>query len=288
MTALVVLPLLVLVGWSAVAAARLGWRDGILVGFLLWLTGWQVGAAVLSLVEQLNVAGVLASQVTQLVAQALLLRRRRPPLPALGRGWRDPWVLVLAAQALVLLVLAMSAAPTNWDSMRYHLPKIAQWLQAERVTSFPTEFAPQVYLSFLSELGMAQFAVLTGALWTLNLVQYCGHLVALVAVSALARNVGVDRRGQAIAAGVFGLSPLVVGQAVTTQNDYLMCTLVVIAYAMALRRPGGAPWLVLVALASGLAVAVKPTAVLMVLPAVVLSLRHLRGLNCSPCRASPG
>ena len=278
-TFLVGLPVLVLAGWCAVAAARLGWRDGVLLGFMLWLSGWLVGAAALSAVEQFNRGGVLVVQVLQLVVIAVVLSRRRPEAPRLQAGWRDLWVVVLAVEALVLLVLAVSVAPTNWDSMSYHLVKVAQWSQAEQVGSFPTEFAPQVYLPFLAEIGMAQFLLLTDSLWTTNLVQYAAHLVGLVAVSVLARNVGVERRGQAIAAGVFGLSPMVVSQAVTTQNDYVMCTLVIITYAMATRRPAG-PWcLVLVALASGLAVAVKPSAVLMLWPALVWSLRHLRGVD---------
>ena len=276
---LAVLPVLVLIGWAAVAAGRFGWRDGLLIGFTCWLTGWLLLAGALSVVSQFNAGGVAVGQVLQLVVQAVLLWRRRPALPDLRGTWRNPWVLVLAAEASALLVLVMSVAPTNWDSMSYHLVKVAQWMQAEQVGSFPAEFAPQVYMPFVAELGMAQFLMLSGELWSTGLVQYSAHLVALVAISVLARNVGVDSRGQAIAAGVFGLAPLVVGQAVTTQTDYVMCTLVVIAFAMATRRPGGAWWLVPVALASGLAVAVKPIAVLMVWPAIVLSVRHLRGVE---------
>ena len=130
-----------------------------------------------------------------------------------------------------------------------------QWIQNRQVGPFRTSYPPQIYLAPLAEIGMAHFSLLGGTVWAVNLVQLQASVVTVVGVSVVARNCGLDRSGQSIAAAMIGLARIAVAEAVTTQNDYAATALVVVAYAAAsrsLRAPQ--PWWVLVtAVAVGLA-----------------------------------
>ncbi len=278
---LLVLPVLLFALGAAVVARDRGWRDGIVVSFVGVAALWWASAELLTPFRAFDRTGVALTYLVTLVLAGALVVRRPPPRPQLASWLRDPWVLVLLAELVVLVVIAVSVAPNNFDSMDYHLPKMEQWIQAEGVLPFRAAFAPQLYLPPLAEIGMAHLALLGGTVWAVNLVQLSAHVVALVGVSVIARNCGLDRRAQAIAAAVLGLAPLAVGEAVTTQNDYVLTALVVAAYAAASRHrvaPAHPAWLVVAALASGLAVSTKPTAVVFVVPALVWAWPHLRGL----------
>ena len=275
---LLVVPILTLALMTAAWARRFGWRDGLLLAFLCLALLWWSTAAVLSPFEAFATPGILAHYgIASLVSVVVLARGglpHRPPLTAL----RDPWVVTLAVTTLVLLVLALSTAPNNVDSLFYHLPKMEQWIQNREVGPFRTSYLPQIYLPPLAELGLAHFSVLGGTVWAVNLVQLTSSVVAMVGVSVIARNVGIDVRGQAIAAGLIGLAPIAVSEAVTTQNDYVATALVVVVYAAASRsrwsvHPG---WILVAAVAAGLALCTKPSGALIAAPACAWSLVHLR------------
>lgn len=286
MIVLLGLPLLLLAGLTCAFARRVGWLDGVVLGFVALAAFWLASAAALSAGGWFGRTGLLVAHLLALVAVLPWCRRRsvrRSAAADLAVPWRrlvrEPWLLVVAAEAVVLLVIACSVAPNTFDSMAYHLPRVEQWLQQGAVGPFPAHFAPQLYLPALAEIGMAGFSALGGTVWAVNLVQFIAHLVTMAGVAALARNVGLDGRGQAIAAGVLGLMPLAVSEAVTTQNDYVTTALVVAAYVSASRRgvAGGdrAVWCAVTLSSAGLACATKPTALLFVLPAIVWSISPL-------------
>ena len=277
------LPPLLFLALVLAAATRTGWRDAVLHAFLGLGVFWIITAALLSPAERFDATGIALAHLAMTFPLAWWTWRHRDELPPISRPGRDPWIAVLAAELVVLVVVAVSVAPNNFDSMAYHLPKVEQWLQQGAVGTFPAHFLPQIYLAPLAEIGMAETQLMVGTYWAVNLVQLLAHVVTLVAVSVLARNVGLGVRGQAMAAGIFGLAPLAVAEAVTTQNDYVVTAFAVTAYAVASRPADRSrPWaaavnVALVGLAIGLAVATKPTVAVLVWPAALWSLQQLRG-----------
>ena len=284
---LLILPFVTLAATAAVGARRWGWREGLLLAFVGLLLLWWMTAELLSPFAAFSRGWIAGSYVVALVVALVLLAGGRPSRPDLGSWLRSPWVWVLLVELAALVLLATTVAPNNFDSMAYHLPKVEHWLQSGQVGPFKTAYAPQVYLPPLAEVGMAHMSELGRVVWAVNLVQLLAHVVSLVGVSVVARNFGLEPRGQAIAAAVAGLAPLAVGQAVTTQTDYLAAAATVTTVALATRhRVSGAHWgwLVVTAVTAGLGLCIKPVVALAALPAAWWALGHLRGLT--PARAA--
>ena len=279
---LLVLPFLALASTTAAFARRFGWRDGLLLAFTCLAVLWWSTATLLSPLHLFALPGILAHYlVATVVSLVVLARGDLPPAPRLRAGLRNPWVVVVVATSLVLLVVALNVSPNNMDSLAYHLPRMEQWIQSRAVGPFRTQFLAQVYMPPLAEVGLAHFSVLGGTLWALNLVQLTASVVTMVGASVVARNTGLDVRGQSIAAALVGMAPIAVSEAVTTQTDYVASALVIVVYAAASRsswsvHPG---WILVAAVAGGLALCTKPTGALIALPACIWSLAHLRGTS---------
>lgn len=284
---LLALPFLTLGAMAAVGARRWGWRDGFLLAWVGLLLLWWASATLLSPFHAFGAPGIAGAYVVVLAVALVLLRRARPARPDLRPWLRSPWVWALLVELGLLVLLAVTVAPNNFDSMAYHLPKVEHWLQSGQVGPFKTAYAPQIYLPPLAEVGMAHMSELGRVVWAVNLVQLVAHVVTLVGVSVVARNFGLDLRGQAIAAAVAGLTPLAVSEAVTTQTDYVVAATTVVAFAWATRHRVLDPhwgWFLLTAVTAGLGLCVKPIVVLAALPAVWWAFGHLRGVT--PVRAA--
>jgi hypothetical protein len=196
-------------------------------------------------------------------------------LLAVGVGamrWRPRWKmqerLIWAACGAVVGIVALTAAlspPNSADAMAYHLPRVVYWAQAHNVAFFPTPYYNQVMLGPAAEYLMLHTYLLTGGDRLVNLIACGAFAGCIVAVAAIAREMGLTPRGQAVAALVCATLPNAILQGSGAKNDMLLALWVACAVYFALRRE--AVWL---GLAVGLAVATKATAFLF-LPPVLLA-----------------
>ena len=119
----------------------------------------------LLITELLNVAGLL-SRASILSCWAVITvglawvvfapagrTHTRPSAPdSTPSRWRldAPLDLVLiaaiAALVLTLAALAIVAPPNTWDSMTYHMGRVAHWAQNGSVNHYPTTITRQLYL----------------------------------------------------------------------------------------------------------------------------------------------
>jgi 4-amino-4-deoxy-L-arabinose transferase-like glycosyltransferase len=192
---------------------------------------------------------------------------RRPqfsPPPALDRAAAITIALVGALTGAVALL----AAPSNWDSMSYHLARVAHWSQNQSVAFYPTHIVRQLYQPPWAEYAALHLFLLGGGDRLVNLVQWLCSIASLIGVSAIARQLGATPRGQILSAFAAATIPMGILQASTTQNDYAAALwLVCLASALlALEsRPGLLP--VLAAGASlGLALLTKGTSYVFAAP----------------------
>ncbi len=184
-----------------------------------------------------------------------------------------PWVMalvVLAALALLWrVVIAYALPPYGYDSLAYHLPTVAGWLQYEHIGTahlhiYSASFPANVELLFT---WVALF--LKNDLW-IGTVQIPLALMGAAAVVGFARFAGV-RRPAAVAAGaLFLLSPIVLTQSSSNYVDLGVAALFLVGVYFVLRAFPPAAWgseterawspthLVLAGLAAGLAVGAKP------------------------------
>jgi len=195
------------------------------------------------------------------------------PLPTV------PHLPLLTGTAVLFLIVgltAFSAAPNTWDSMTYHLPRVAHWIQNGTVAHYPTNILRQLSLPPWAEFAMAQLELLSGSDRFANLVQWLAMGGSAIGVSLIARDLEGDAAAQA-AAGALALTlPMGILQGSSTQNDYtvgfwLVCF---VSFLFPVSTPPGprplSAWLGAAA-SLGLALLTKGTAYLYALPYLVLA-----------------
>ena len=147
----------------------------------------------------------------------------------------------LASIALIVTlvgVIAIVAAPNNWDSMTYHMGRVVHWIQNRDADFYATAILRQLYQKPWAEYAIMHFQLLSGGDRLANIIQWLAMLGSLTGVSLIARELGADRRGQIFAAIVCATIPMGILQGSSTQNDYVVCFWMVcfVYYVVSLAR----------------------------------------------------
>src|SRR4051812_26743086 len=222
-------------GLAAFAAAAL-----VIAGAIVVLL-----TVVLSIPDSLTRSGVLGGELV--VAAAAMGGWVAAGRPRPEGGWRPrvgearigaaayPAIAVLVGMAVfalaVQLVMAIAVAPTNWDSMTYHLSRAAYWLQQHSAAHFPGGSVRQLGSPPNAEILQAWTLLVTGTDRFAAVVQWLALIGVCGCVLEGARLLGFDRAGALFAAALFAVLPQPVLQAASTQND-LVTALFVIAVAV--------------------------------------------------------
>lgn len=262
-------------------------RERLLVAAVIGGTAVAVLSEMLSAVGGLTRAAAAASWlIVLIVAIALVARFRRVILPSGPRPPAAPWraldVAMLAwvvVVALLTLVSALAAAPTTYDSLTYHLARVAHWAQNHTLAPYPTSSARQLYQPPWAELAALHLTLLADGDRLVNLVQWASMIGAVVGASVIACRLGAARRGQLLAAAVCATIPMGVVQASSTQNDYaaalwLVCLVVGLLHVGSAHRRA---WVLVAGLALGLALLTKGTAYVFAAPFVAWAALAGRG-----------
>lgn len=229
----------------------------------------------LSFLQALNRTGLLVSWVLLALAALAVARRLRPPLGLERAGERTAVdavdALLLAAVGIVLalvLLTAVVAAPNTFDSMTYHLSRVAHWQHNRSAAFYATAIPRQLYQLPGSEYLLAQPYILFGGDRWVNLVQWWALAGSTLGVSLLARRLGAGRRGQLVTALACVTLPMAVLQGSSTQCDLLTALWIVCALAFGARMAvtWSLPATLLTALSVGLALLTKATAGLFLAP----------------------
>ncbi|MGC5032452.1 ArnT family glycosyltransferase [Micromonospora sp. DT229] len=189
-----------------------------------------------------------------------------------GRGER---LLAGTVGALVLveLLITLLAAPNNFDSQTYHLPKVERWVAQGDLTFWATAIHRQVTIPPGAEYLLLHLRLFVGSDALYNLVQWAAGLGALLAVTRLTAQLGGGRRAQLLTAFVLATTPMVALQATSTQTDLVCAAWVVCAATLALdglRRRAGLGELLALGAATGLVAVTKTSGLIAVGPLLVL------------------
>lgn len=207
-----------------------------LEGYGKYLEAWLKSTAVwcgllffateaLSLFGCLNQAAA-ALFWTLVCAAALLAAIKTGGYKAAGRLVRDGLKAVNQNRFFTLIlfalgILAVVTVPYNWDSMTYHLARIAHWVQNGSVAHYATAIHRQVSTPPLHEFVGLHVYLLSGERdLFLNFIQYGALLTNAWLVYGIADKLGC--KGKYCKAGVLMLlsMPVAFGEALTTQNDH--------------------------------------------------------------------
>ncbi len=166
-----------------------------------------------------------------------------------------PLLLGTAGFFLVRLLLQVwFLSPSSGDAISYHLPKVAEWIQAGRITA-ETGVAYRTPFPGGFELFEIWWCVFLHHDLLIELAGVEAWCLAFAALYAIARWTGLDRHGAFLASLLFGATPVVLMQAVSGLNDLPVVALYLAAAALVLFRAH--PLLLL--LPVGLGLGVKPT-----------------------------
>lgn len=139
------------------------------------------------------------------------------------QGWAQALLLSYAIVITTLTVLvAVLSPPNNFDSMAYHLPRVAQWAQNHSVAFFATSDPRQLYMPPWAEYAVLHLYLLAGGDELSNLVQVAAMVVTAAATSLVAAHAGLRRIGQAVTAVLVLAIPIGLAEAPTTQTDYVL------------------------------------------------------------------
>jgi Glycosyltransferase family 87 len=273
---------------SLLAAACLrqqGLVSTLLAAYVALTTNLALATLVLSPFREVTRTGLAVVEAVLLIVSALAwwaLGRPRPPLAPARAALRELassrlTALYLAAIGLLLayeLVLALTVPPNNWDSLTYHLARVAAWYHhggvywvpnapTDRINEFQPLAEQQIYFLFVA----------TGSALLYAIPQYLAQLAILAAVYEAARRLGYAARPAACGACLLATFGLVAYEATTSQNDLVAAALPVVAACFLL--DGSRVESVVAGFAAGTALGVKLTTIL-VWP-VLVGLALLRG-----------
>lgn len=252
------------------------WREALVAaavsGGLLVLAGTEG----LSLIGQLRFLplALFWSTVSIGATVAVFMRKpiKRTQIPRINRTIAIASVPLVAVAGTTLLV-ALVAPPNTFDSMTYHMARVAHWVYQGSVNYYPTETLRQLYQPPWAEFAITHLQVLTGGDRFANLVQWSCMVGSLIGVSLIARELGASVRGQYFAALMTATLPMGILQASSTQNDYAESFWLVCAVFYTLRIRTQSPVATTLALGAsvGLALLTKGTAYIYTLPILAIA-----------------
>lgn len=176
---------------------------------------------------------------------------------------------------LVGLFLLLVVPPNTYDSLWYHLTRVAYWLHNHTLHHFQTaDLIKTTHQGYNGEMGLLWLTALWGTDQLTALVQWLATIFSMVAIYGIARQLRFSPPASLFAALIWGTFTIVVAQSTSTKNDLLVAFFVVAAFYFLLaglcevNQPYQAK-LILFGLALGLALGTKPIA-FMVGPGLVV------------------
>lgn len=228
-------------------------RLGLVIGQLLLLTT--------AFFHDLRRRSVLAGRI-QDIRRELSLALRSPI---------TPFVAPLVA---TLYVVAFVYPPNNYDSMTYHMARVAHWVANQSIEFIVTSNPRENDTGPGAETLLLVLQIFSGSDRFANWVQTTCFVILLVSTHGLVRLMRAPLSLRVPLVLLFATAPVFVLQATSTQND-LCAAVTALAIVGALRNGlfGRPRWKardgIAVGLAVGVAYLVKPTALIFVSPVVV-------------------
>lgn len=265
---------LILFSWEIMVKPRpeRDWRLAVLLGSVaagIWLT---LTTEALSLFEQLQFSTVVGAWTLPVLLWLWLL----PRLPGLFKEIRIPdftWFARFCIASIIVILaitgfVAVFSPPNNWDSMTYHLSRVMHWVQNRSVAHYATHELRQLYQNPWAEYAVAHLSILSGSDYLVNLVQWLSMLGCVLGTSLIAGQMGINSRGQLLAALATATLPMGLLQAVTTQNDYVVSFWLVcfVAFILSASSSSSGVYTAGIAGSLGLALLTKATAYLFAAP----------------------
>lgn len=197
----------------------------------------------------------------------------------LPQGWGSLDWFVVGSIGVIMVgtgLVARWSPPQTWDTLNYHMARVAHWAQMAAVRPYASGIEIQNSMPPGAEMLFLQPYVLAGSDLWVNFVDWSATWIVVLGVSLLAKQLGAGRRGQLLAALFLAAMPMSIVQAASTMTDVVLAVWLigVVAELLAVSKEGEdslAPALFMAA-GAGLAIVTKPTAFAYLIPLALWAL----------------
>lgn len=192
-----------------------------------WVTYMYVMTEILSLPKILNRSAIFLGWIIfDVILAVILLCRLKQGRIALQWNLKNVILLLKSyplhvLACIVTFLWALGTIPYNWDSMTYHLPRIAHWAQNQSVAHFATNNIRQVASPALASFVNLQVYILSGKKdLLLNMLQWSCYVTNAWMIEKLAKKIGCSSKWAKTASLLFLSMPIAFAEALTTQVDH--------------------------------------------------------------------
>lgn len=120
----------------------------------------------------------------------------------------------------IVFIMAFLTVPYNWDSMTYHLTRMAIWVQNGSVAHYTAVDPRELSTPPLTEFVMMHLYLFCGKRdILLNMVQFLSYVFNTYMVYRISRRLELDRISSYFASALFISVPVAFAEALTTQVD---------------------------------------------------------------------
>ena len=208
-------------------------RECFLKSFLVLLLFVAISTEFLSVLNSINYSALVAAWGLALLAAVfvwlwyslngpgtLFPARKDIKIKLSGIEWVGVGIIVFILG--LTLLIAVLAPPNNFDSMTYHMARVAEWIQHQNVRFYPTNIPRQNHAMPLAEFSILHLQVLSRSDRYANLVQWTSFLVAIIVVSLITQEFGGSQTGQVYSGVLAATLPMAIVQSSSTQNDLVV------------------------------------------------------------------
>jgi hypothetical protein len=137
---------------------------------------------------------------------------------------RYEWLIVglIGLICATTLLIALLSPPNNYDSMTYHMARVAEWIQHQNVNFYPTAIPRQNYSMPFAEYVVLQFQILSRSDLYANLVQWLSFIFSIVTISLITKELKFSKFTQILAGFIASTTPMAILQSSSTQNDLVV------------------------------------------------------------------
>ena len=209
-------------------------REALIKSFLGNFFLILLSTEVLSLINQITFKGVLLfwnlAVVFEIIVLISMIRSKKFDLSQIKSLKRKliftgyEWLIIglLGVICATTLLIALLSPPNNYDSMTYHMARVAEWIQHQNVNFYPTAIPRQNYSMPFAEYVVLQFQILSRSDLYANLVQWLSFIFSIVMVSLITKELKFSKFTQLVAGFVASATPMAILQSSSTQNDLVL------------------------------------------------------------------
>lgn len=140
--------------------------------------------------------------------------------------------LILICIALVSLFFAIKISPCNWDSMTYHLSRVAHWAENKSVGHYATNIDRQISCPVLTEFVVAQTYILCKKNDIfVNIIQNASFITNALIIYGISGKLKCKSQYSFLASFLYMTMPIAFAESMTTQVDnFATLWLLIFAY----------------------------------------------------------